>query len=171
MCRSFLWVFWVNCMLHQLFYTFTHLWVTWSTEYSHVSVLLIFSSQVVAFCQIRTISQLVPGGATSPRAPLAPSSLHRAQGGRRATRGFNHSNTCSVWSPATYLSSDLRQTGQHRWSNNIWPVELHTPVFHKLVICEKILPAHLLLFMFHMYSVFYQAVRWTAVLNKQRLMV
>lgn len=98
----------------------------------------------------RSVTQLVSWVAASlqcvPTPTCPPSTLHRMRRGRcRAALSFNQASTCSVWSPATYLSCDIRQTGQLGWSNilahsvdnSIQPVELPTRVFHKLVIREK----------------------------------
>lgn len=85
----------------------------------------------------RSVTQLVSWVAASlqcvPTPTCPPSTLHRIRRGRcRAALSFNQASTCSVWSPATYLSCDIRQTGQLGWSNilahsvdnGIQPVEL-----------------------------------------------
>lgn len=62
-------------------------------------------------------AQLVLWLAASLRSDLTPScSLSVTKTGRPGVAlAFNQASTCCDWKPATYLSCDIRQTGQLRW--------------------------------------------------------
>lgn len=79
--------------------------------------------------------------------PCVPTLKSIQRGGRRAPFHFDWASTCAVWSPG-HIWGAIWDT----WDNSADQTRSHTAQItelHKLVICEKMLPPHLLLLIFH----------------------